>query len=115
MQPAEPGLGSLGLSTQPCGVSPCSAASQTEPDSSSRSYLVNFKEILVVRSTTTRSKVMFGKDSVNPKCSLSVKTPLAGASVERGSGNLISISAALLDQSQWQMVCPEYDSGWNPF
>ncbi len=115
MQPAEPGLGSLGLSTQPCGLSSCAGASQTEPDSRSRSYLVNFKEILLVRSTPTRSKVMFGKDSVNPACSLSVKTPLTGVSVERASGNLIAVSAALLDQSRWQMVCPEYDSGWNSF
>lgn len=84
-----------------------------DPDTSSRSYLVNFKETMYLRANNSRVSVQFGKDSADADCVLSVKTPAGTTSLERRTGGSIIMGTALLDQSQWQMNCPVYKSGWS--
>ncbi|WP_161880314.1 hypothetical protein [Deinococcus alpinitundrae] len=110
--PAAP-LGSLALGPQACSAA-CSPFAG-EPDTSSRSYLVNFKEIVYLRANSSRVNVQFGKDAADPACLLSVKTSAGATSLERRAGASIVLGKALLDQSQWQMDCPIYHSGWSVF
>ena len=110
--PAAP-LGSLSVSAQVCGAA-C-ALPADEPDTSSRSYLVNFKEMVYLRANSHRASVQFGKDAADPACSLSVQTPAGTTSLERRAGGSIVLGTALLAQSRWQMDCPVYHSGWSVF
>ena len=110
--PAAP-LGSLSMGAQMCSAA-CSPFAG-EPDTRSRSYLVNFKEIVYLRANSSRVNVQFGKDAADPACSLSVKTPAGTTTLERRDGGSLVLGTALLDQSQWQMDCPIYHSGWSVF
>ena len=110
--PAAP-LGSLSVRAQPCSAACLPFAG--EPDTSSRSYLVNFKEIVYLRANSSRVDVQFGKDAADPACLLSVQTPAGTTSLERRAGGSIMLGTALLNQSQWQMDCPVYHSGWSAF
>ncbi|AZI41441.1 hypothetical protein EHF33_00630 [Deinococcus psychrotolerans] len=113
--PTAPVLSGQSVAVQRCGTECSAVQTPSSTDTASRSYLVNFKEILYVRANAVRSTVQFGKDSANPACLLSVKAPSGVTSVNRGSGTVISVSNALLSQSIWNMACPEYNSGWNVF